>query len=144
MFDPRNHLAAAHARAFLELQSAQPPARLDADVAAAARDDVAGGDENRNGRRTAGRRHHGRGVRDVDLRRPAFVHVLARPGIDRATASSTTSATTIQASHGRGGRACAIDSQPGQIGRTWSVRVRVDCHRKTKSAIGRTRIGNLY
>ncbi len=54
VLDLGDHLALADARAFLELQPREPAAGLHADVAAVARDDVAGGDEHRQIGRAAG------------------------------------------------------------------------------------------
>ncbi len=79
VLDLRDDLPAPHSRAFFEVQGLQPPAGLDADVAAAPRHDVAGRHQHGHRRRAAAAGHGDlRGPHDLDLGRALLVVVLAR------------------------------------------------------------------
>ena len=83
VLDAGNHLAATHVRAFLKTERLQPPARLDAHVAAATGDDVSGGDEDGNGGRTAvGGRRNLRGAGDFDFGGSGPIVILARRRVE--------------------------------------------------------------
>ena len=122
----RDDLALAHARALFERQPRQPAAGLHADVAAVARDDVAGRDEHRQ-RRSSRRRAATdlRRARDVDFRRPPLGDVRAR-------ATDTTAAPAAPAAPADGPRqpaaarrGVAIDAQARKIARR---RIGMNCH----------------
>ena len=73
VLDLGDDLALAHARAFFEPDAREPPADLHADVAAVARDDVAGGDEDGEIGRAAGGGDHLVDARDLHFGRAPLV-----------------------------------------------------------------------
>ena len=120
MFDLGNHGAAAHAGAFFEGDPRQPAADLDADVAAVARDDVAGRHEDGPRRRSPGGGNDLSRAQHVDLGRAALGDIAAGRRVHGRDDGDEEQQDEPRHPPPPGGR-IAVDPQTGKVAPGFSV-----------------------